>query len=238
MISWPQEQVPWQNRRQEAELAAHDDPAPESDDDDNSTRRKTYFGPSRFYCTETACYPCGVVIGWTLFDKSESPTKILRFLESLFPTPESKPNFICIDKGCQVLRTVKAHPQYDEAWKHCRFIVDTYHYSNHQATDTLCQTYCNPTPADNSSPNLVIQEVDNSGVRQWRRAFNTQASEQLNAWISGFAQLLKRMTITNFCWFLHAMLYRHTKRVIRKQAEKTQANIRVIDSDNDAEIVD
>lgn len=53
-----------------------------------------------------------------------------------------------------------------------------------------------------------------------QRLFNTQASEQLNAWLAGYAQILKRMTADNFIWFLHAMLYFHTKTVLRKQAEK------------------
>ncbi|TEB11403.1 hypothetical protein FA13DRAFT_1652896 [Coprinellus micaceus] len=53
-----------------------------------------------------------------------------------------------------------------------------------------------------------------------RRSFNTQASEQLNAWLAGFAQILRCMTAINFQWFLHAMLYLHTKRVLQRQAEK------------------
>ena len=39
--------------------------------------RKHYFSPNQFYCVETLCAPCGVVVAWTKFDKSESPTKIL-----------------------------------------------------------------------------------------------------------------------------------------------------------------
>jgi hypothetical protein len=45
----------------------------------------------------------GVVIAWTKFDKAESPTNILKFLEEVFPTEESRPAYICIDKACQVL---------------------------------------------------------------------------------------------------------------------------------------
>ncbi|KAF6756534.1 hypothetical protein DFP72DRAFT_783541, partial [Ephemerocybe angulata] len=48
-------------------------------------------------------------------------------------------------------------------------------------------------------------------------AFNTQASEQLNSWIAGYEQILKRMTIANFYWFLHLVLYLHTKFVLQKQ---------------------
>ena len=221
MISRPQERVPWQNPHQVAEVQAHDQPAPE--EDDAATLCKHFFSPARYYCTETACYPCGAVIAWTLFDWSESPTNILHFLATIFSTPRSRPDYICVDKGCQILRTAVVNGSFETTWKDTRFIVDTYHYSNHKRTDNLCQTWCNPSPLDGGQPNLVVQDIDHNGEPYYRRAFNTQASEQLNAWIAGFAGILKRMTIHNFNWFLHAMLYLHTKRVIAAQGKKKQA---------------
>lgn len=92
---------PWLQSRQAA-TQPHDEPAEELD-------RKNYFSPSRFYCVETICAPCGVVIAWAKFAKSESPTNILEFLQSVFPTEESRPDYICIDKGCAVLRTAIAN---------------------------------------------------------------------------------------------------------------------------------
>ena len=216
LISRPGERLPWQNSAHTAQVQAHDEPAPE-DDEEDSVQRKHYFSPSRFYCTETACFPCGVVLGWSLFDKSESPTKILRFLETLFPTPDSRPSFICIDKGCQVFRTAVVNGSFETTWKDSRFIVDTYHYSNHKDSDTLCRTWCNPTPLDGSNPNLVELVPDNTGALRMHRLFNTQAAEQLNAWLSGFIQILKCMSIDNFRWFLHSMLYFHTKQIISKK---------------------
>lgn len=44
-----------------------------------------------------------------------------------------------------------------------------------------------------------------------------QACEQLNAWLGGFESILKRMTPSNFNWFLHTMLFYHTQHVIKKQ---------------------
>jgi hypothetical protein len=44
-----------------------------------------------------------------------------------------------------------------------------------------------------------------------------QACEQLNSWLGGFDSILKRMTQGNFNWFLHTMLFYHTRYVIRKQ---------------------
>jgi hypothetical protein len=47
-----------------------------------------------------------------------------------------------------------------------------------------------------------------------------QACEQLNAWLGGFESILKRMTPSNFNWFLHVMLFLHTSQLIEKQANK------------------
>jgi hypothetical protein len=55
---------------------------------------------------------------------------------------------------------------------------------------------------------------DKRGKFYWKHAFNTQAYEQLNSWLGGFESILKGMTISNFNWFLHAMLFCHTKYVI------------------------
>ena len=66
---------------------------------------KHYFGPAWFYCVETIYAPCGVVIGWDKFAKSESPTKILNFLNKIYPTENTWPDYICIDKACIVLWT-------------------------------------------------------------------------------------------------------------------------------------
>jgi hypothetical protein len=102
-------------------------------------------------------------------------------------------------------------------WKKTsRFIVDSYHYTNHRANDELCRKYCNPAPTDGSAPNLVGQKVDKNGVVHDVREFNTQTCEQLNAWLGGFETILKRMTSKNFNWFLHVMLFYHVKHVLAK----------------------
>ena len=60
----------------------HDEPMPE-------VQYSNYFTPCRFYCVETICAPCGVVIAWAKFAKAESPTNILQFLASVYPTEDS-----------------------------------------------------------------------------------------------------------------------------------------------------
>ena len=107
--------------------------------------------------------------------KSESPTKILEFLESVYPTEESHPDCICIDKACAVLHTAVANGSWDRIWKKTtQFIVDSYHYTNHHTTDELCQKWCNPAPQDGFAPNLVIVAQDATGTLYHKWAFNTQ----------------------------------------------------------------
>ena len=180
--------------------------------------------------------PCGVVIAWTKFDKAESPTNILKFLEEVFPTEESRPAYICIDKACQVVRTAISNGSWDMWKKTTRFIVDSYHYNNHRATDELCRKYCNPAPTNGSAPNLVGQKVDKNGVVHDVREFNTQTCEQLNAWLGGFETILKRMTSKNFNWFLHVMLFYHVKHVLAKKSVPAVADGQDDDhNDNDSE---
>ena len=82
-------------------------------------------------------------------------------------------------------------------WKTTQFIVDSYHYINHHTTDYLCHKWCNPAPLNGSAPNLVIVENDVNGNPHYKHGFNSQACEQLNAWIGGFKDILNRMTIDN-----------------------------------------
>lgn len=167
MLQRPGENLPW-NPAPQPYVQPHDETAPDP-------QRANYFSPSRFYCVETICAPCGVVIAWAKFAKAESPTNILEFLESVFPTPESRPDYICIDKACTILHTAVSNGSWDRAWKSTtRFIVDTYHYTNHRTTDELCRKWCNPAPQDGSAPNLVIVAQDATGTSYRKRAFNTQ----------------------------------------------------------------
>ena len=116
------------------------------------------------------------MIAWTKFDKSESPTKILDFLETIYPHIESQPSYVCIDKACLVLQISMANGSWEEWEKTTHFIVDAYHYTNYKATDSLCSIYCNPSPSDGSAPNLVTFARDRNGVLQMQRSFNTQVS--------------------------------------------------------------
>jgi hypothetical protein len=75
------ESLPWQPLLQQNHQPHDEAPV--------DIQRDKYFSPNRFYCVETICAPCGVVIAWAKFAKSESPTNILNFLESVYPTEDS-----------------------------------------------------------------------------------------------------------------------------------------------------
>lgn len=87
-----------------------------------------------------------------------------------------------------------------------QFIVDAWHYIRHCATDVLCRTWCNPAPANGTQLDLVIAQEDDSGEVHLPQTFNTETSEQLNAWLNGFEAQMRQMTDYNFDFFMHSIL--------------------------------
>ena len=130
MLRRPEETLPWQPNIQR-NVQPHDQNVP------LEPQKKNYFSPNCFYCVETICAPCGTVIAWAKFAKSEPPTQILNFLASVYPTEESRPDYICIDKACQVLHTSISNGSWGEWQKTTRIIVDAFHYKNHSILDGL-----------------------------------------------------------------------------------------------------
>ncbi|KAF8979686.1 hypothetical protein BDQ17DRAFT_1394497 [Cyathus striatus] len=173
--------------RKPAEIRNKTVQQPHDESDTNIPKRSHYFSASCYYCVETICAPCGAVIAWTKFVKSESTTNIL------------KPDYICIDKACKLLRTAVANGSWVDWFKSSHFVVDGYHYTNHHSDDYLCRKWCNPAPQDD------------------KNAFNTQACEQLNSWLGEFESIMKCMTPSNFNWFIHSMIFYHTQQVIKRQ---------------------
>ena len=85
MLNRPNEDLAW--NPEVTFVQPHDEDAPE-------VQNKNYFSPACYYCVETICAPCGVVIAWVKFAKSESPTKILKFMEDTFPDESTRPDYI------------------------------------------------------------------------------------------------------------------------------------------------
>ncbi|KAF8299627.1 hypothetical protein DL93DRAFT_2189558 [Clavulina sp. PMI_390] len=57
---------------------------------------------------ELVVRPCGCPLAWTKFPSSESPTLIIELLYTLYPTAESYPTFIALDKACRVVYSMLA----------------------------------------------------------------------------------------------------------------------------------
>lgn len=172
-----EERQEWLPRAAGAEELEHDNLEEQEVEEVSGTKYNNYFSAPRFYCVETICAPCGVVIAWRKFAKAEGVAKILRFLEDVYEDPNSRPSYIAIDKGCALLKhIVKQH--HWPAWEPTtQIIVDSYHYINHRVTDYLCRTWCNPAPLNGAAPNLVVVDEDKEGRPYYKRAFNTQVSD-------------------------------------------------------------
>ena len=87
MLNCHQENLVW-NPRGDHEHQPHDEPAPDP------RRSKKFFGPATFYCVETVCAPCGVVVAWAKFSKSESESNTLAFLNQVYPSMDSHPLYM------------------------------------------------------------------------------------------------------------------------------------------------
>lgn len=146
-----EERQEWLPRAAGAEELEHDNLEEQEVEEVSGTKYNNYFSAPRFYCVETICAPCGVVIAWRKFAKAEGVAKILRFLEDVYEDPNSRPSYIAIDKGCALLKhIVKQH--HWPAWEPTtRIIFDFYHYINHLVTDYLCRTWCNPAPLNGAA---------------------------------------------------------------------------------------
>ena len=96
-----------------------------------------------------------------------------------------------------------------------RLIVDAFHYTTHRAQDILCRTCCNPAPTDGSQPDLLYVDPQGEGEVILRRAFNSEAAEQLNAWLTSFEAQFKQMSDVSFDFFMHSILL-----IYKEQREK------------------
>lgn len=81
----------------------------------------------------------------------------------------------------------------------------------------------------------MVVAHDKNNQPYYKCAFNTQACEQLNAWLGGYESILKHMTVENFNWFLHSMLFCHTNFVLERQASKRKGKDIESGEDDDSE---
>jgi hypothetical protein len=186
---------------------------------------------------EIAVTACGIPVSHTKFPFSEGTNEIVRFMNDTWPSshPERRPSFLAVDKGCQVMSTLDANGELigNGGWMQTtRLKVDPWHYNGHQI-DALCVNFCNPT--DRRDPNLVQllqegnprepQRADGHGRRAigrraadanaetFRRLFNFEASEHLNAWLEPFSATMTKMRPENHDIFLCIILRERANQV-------------------------
>jgi hypothetical protein len=199
---------------------------------------KHYWQARHIKVVEIAVAACGMPISHTKFPFAEGTTDIARFMNDTWPadSPERRPNFLSIDKGCLVMATLDVNDELTgiNGWMTTtRIKVDPWHYNGHQI-DELCVKYCNPT--DRRDPNLVQlmpqaippepQNADGHGRRavgrratrangeNFQRMFNFEASEQLNAWLEPFSATMTKMRPENHDVFLCILLKEKADQVI------------------------
>ncbi|KIO15706.1 hypothetical protein M407DRAFT_59253, partial [Tulasnella calospora MUT 4182] len=166
------------------------------------------FQATRTHCIQTLTWACGYPIAATKFYVSESESQCASWLHHLFPDNISslRPDYLAYDRACFLLRHLITQNPNSPWVKDVRLIVDAWHYIGHRVSDILCRSRCNPAPTDGSQPDLIIdEEID--GRRVTRRAFNTEAAEQLNSWLDGYKGTLNRMTDYNFDFVLYCILF-------------------------------
>ncbi|EJD40374.1 hypothetical protein AURDEDRAFT_70246 [Auricularia subglabra TFB-10046 SS5] len=166
-----------------------------------------YWRARHIKVIEIAVAPCGVPLSWTKFPFAESETNIIQFMDTTWPQPHMRPTYLAIDKGCKVIQTLHATGRLFPAnvgWARTTNIkVATFHYSSHVA-DQTCVELCNPT--DRRDPNLVHLGAALPPPQTYKRWFNFEAAEQLNAWLEPFSATMTKMKPQNHAVFLCIIL--------------------------------
>ncbi|KAJ7057117.1 hypothetical protein C8F01DRAFT_1153474 [Mycena amicta] len=152
---------------------------------------KHTFKAGKTFCLQTVQWACGVPISWGKCYTSESEPQVLSFINETWEAfPEYRPSFMVYDRACRLLRHIVTQDMQDAWISTTKFVVDAWHYINHQASD----------------PDLVLMQQDNEGHIHRTRAFNTETAEQFNSWLNGFESQLRQMTDVNFDFFVHVLM--------------------------------
>ncbi|KAJ6617295.1 hypothetical protein B0H10DRAFT_2384459 [Mycena sp. CBHHK59/15] len=179
------------------------------------------FKAKTIYCLQTVQWVCGAPVGWGKCYRSESSPQVLGILNSIWADyPDLRPGFIAYDDACSLLRHIFTQNATDSWVSTMKFIVDAWHYIGHRATDILCRLWCNPAPVNGAQPDLVLVEEDKNGEQHQTRAFNTEAVEQLNSWLTGFEPQLRQMSEVNYDFFIHILMMIYGENVADKVARK------------------
>jgi hypothetical protein len=113
------------------------------------TAVKHYWQAHYIKVVEIAIMACGTPLSHTKFLLAEGTNNIAHFMNDIWPPnhPEQWPNYLAVDKGCQVMTTLDTRGELltTGGWySTTKLKVDPWHYNGHQI-DALCVKYYNPT---------------------------------------------------------------------------------------------
>lgn len=196
--------------------------------DDWDPTIKHYWQARYIKVIELAVATCGVPLKMTKFPFAEGERNVANFMNAAWPTLEQRPTYLAIDIGCKVIRVLNTDENLDPptGWLTTTNIkVDPFHYNGHGA-DSVCITLCNPN--DRTDPNLIEAAPSNprapyradarsstsraqarraiAAQDPFKRSFNFEAAEHLNAWLEPFSATVTKMKPQNFDLFLCILL--------------------------------
>jgi len=95
----------------------------------------------------------------------------------------------------------------------CRLPVDVFHFkSKHKEGDIECGRNCNP---------YIWPELRTDDGNGWR--FNSSAAEQANAWIGGYAAIVREMQVDRYNFFLDEVIKRRNRVLVKELRRKLKA---------------
>lgn len=209
------------------------EPAPE--DWDSSI--KHYWQARHIKVVELAVTACGIPISHTKFAFAKGENNMVSFMDATWPTHQGRPTYLGIDRGCKVIVVLANNNNLypPNGWLATTNIkVDPWHWNGH-AVDDICVRLCNPN--DRLNPNLVeiapsssktAYRSDARGAHSratagrtaniqgpYKRLFNMEAAEHLNAYLEPFAPTMTKMKPLNHDLFLCIVLQRRANRLRR-----------------------
>ncbi|KZO89741.1 hypothetical protein CALVIDRAFT_491440, partial [Calocera viscosa TUFC12733] len=161
-----------------------------------STKTKARFARRRTHNEQLIVRPCGVILGRATFYGAEALSSVADFLQTVFPTRQSRPDVLFFDNNCSLHRYIADRPRLQDFFHDTALVVDIFHFkSKHSESDVYCSRHCNAM----AYPQLFDEEN-----KRW--TFNSSACEQTNAWLNKFHTIIREMLPVQYEFFLDEVI--------------------------------
>lgn len=163
---------------------------------------KARFGRQRTHNEQTLVRPCGIIFARATMFNAEAVSNFLVMVKNTFSVPGAhKPEHIMYDTNCGASEQARKDPWFDGIG----MSVDVWHFKNkHSVTHEWCQKNCNPA----MFPELM------DPLMKW--FFNTSVAEQTNAWLGGYASMVREMLPAKYDFFLDEMIRLRNTEVLKR----------------------